>query len=183
MTTSISLGVSYGVCTPKQTRDCKRNLPQVYESLLILSYRDTSLTDPWARMISYHFLNGTSRSNFFTNDSAHGAGQLWSKIPFIPSFQQHLMPFPLVVANSRPVGSNLTSALPPDPIVYEVRFLCSSIYHQSYNPCCRLLRQNLDLGILTFRPWSILHTLALTSITAHRPTARAVLQASTKLVS
>jgi hypothetical protein len=30
---------------------------------------DTSITDPWARMISYHFLNQTSRSNFFTNDT------------------------------------------------------------------------------------------------------------------
>lgn len=153
MTTSISLGAYYGVCTPKQTRDCKRNLPQVSGFFLILSYRDTSLTDPWARMISYHFLNGTSRSNFFTNDSAHGAGQLWSKIPSVPSFQQHLMPFPLVVANSRPVGSNLTSALPPDPIVYEVRFLYSTFHHQSYDLCCRSHRQNLDLGILTFRQW------------------------------
>ncbi|KAI5118461.1 hypothetical protein M0805_006280 [Coniferiporia weirii] len=81
---------------------------------------DTSLTDPWARMISYHFLNGTSRQNFFTNDSAHGAGQLWSLIPEIPSFQQLLTPFPLIVANSRPVDSNSTAALPPGPIVYEI---------------------------------------------------------------
>ncbi|KAH8119292.1 phospholipase B [Phellopilus nigrolimitatus] len=81
---------------------------------------DTSLTDPWARMISYHFLNGTSRNNFFTNDSAHGAGQLWSRIPELPSFQQHLTPFPLIVANSRPVGSNLTTILSPEPIVYEI---------------------------------------------------------------
>ncbi|KAL5528334.1 hypothetical protein ACEPAF_7470 [Sanghuangporus sanghuang] len=81
---------------------------------------DTSLTDPWSRMISYHFLNGTSRDNFFTNDSSHGAGQLWSRIPEIPSFQQHLTPFPLIVVNSRPVGSNLTTVLTPEPIVYEV---------------------------------------------------------------
>ncbi|KAJ3553109.1 hypothetical protein NP233_g12725 [Leucocoprinus birnbaumii] len=72
---------------------------------------DTSMTDPWARMISYHFLNQTTRANFFTNDSAHGAGQLWSSIPQVPSFQQYLMPFPIVVADSRPVGSNLTTAL------------------------------------------------------------------------
>ncbi len=74
-------------------------------------------------MISYHFLNETSRQNFFSNDSAHGAGQLWSNIPQIPSVQQHLTPWPLVVANSRPVGSNSTAALPPGPIVYEVNFL------------------------------------------------------------
>ncbi|TDL25988.1 phospholipase B [Rickenella mellea] len=80
----------------------------------------TSLTDPWARMISFHFLNGTTRDNFFTNNSAHGAGQLWSNIPNLPAFQQHAAPFPLVVANSRPVGSNLTTALAPEPIVYEI---------------------------------------------------------------
>ncbi|KAF8894137.1 phospholipase B [Infundibulicybe gibba] len=81
---------------------------------------DTSLTDPWARMISYHFLNQTTRKDFFTNDTAHGAGQLWSKIPDIPAYQQHQTPFPIIVANSRPVGSNITTALDAKPIVYEI---------------------------------------------------------------
>ncbi|KAG6917429.1 hypothetical protein DXG01_002515 [Tephrocybe rancida] len=81
---------------------------------------DTSLTDPWARMISYHFLNQTNRKNFFTNDSAHGAGQLWSDIPRIPAYQQHQTPFPIVVSDSRPVGSNLTTVLSLDPVVYEI---------------------------------------------------------------
>ncbi|KXN90656.1 Lysophospholipase 2 [Leucoagaricus sp. SymC.cos] len=81
---------------------------------------DTSLTDPWARMISYHFLNQTTRANFFTNDSAHGAGQLWSNIPLIPSYQQYLTPFPIIVADSRPVGSNLTTQLDLNPTVYEI---------------------------------------------------------------
>ncbi|KAF8650407.1 hypothetical protein AX16_005214 [Volvariella volvacea WC 439] len=85
-----------------------------------LSGIDTSLTDPWSRMISYHFLNQTSRDNFFTNDTAHGAGQLWSEIPLIPTYQQHQVPFPIVVANSRPVGSNITTILPLDSIVYEI---------------------------------------------------------------
>lgn len=79
------------------------------------------MTDAWSRMISYHFLNQTSRANFFTNDSAHGAGQLWSDIPQVPAYQQHQAPFPIVVADSRPVGSNMTTVLPLDPIVYEVR--------------------------------------------------------------
>ncbi|KII92542.1 hypothetical protein PLICRDRAFT_172619 [Plicaturopsis crispa FD-325 SS-3] len=81
---------------------------------------DTSLTDPWARMISYHFLNQTAPSNFFTNDTAHGAGQLWSHIPLQPSFQRFSTPFPIVVADSRPVGSNMTTVLPPGPVVYEI---------------------------------------------------------------
>ncbi|KAI0028749.1 phospholipase B [Vararia minispora EC-137] len=81
---------------------------------------DTSLTDPWARMISYHFLNQTDRNNFFTNSSAHGAGQLWSQILLNPLFQQHMVPFPVIQADSRPVGSNLTTLLSPDSIVYEM---------------------------------------------------------------
>lgn len=74
-------------------------------------------------MISYHFLNYTSRANFFSNDTGHGAGQLWSHVPNVPSFQQSLLPFPIVVANSRPVGSNLTTVLAPEPVVYEVRLV------------------------------------------------------------
>ena len=81
---------------------------------------DTSMTDTWARMISYHFLNQTSRANFFTNDTAHGAGQLWSRIPDIPAFRSHLSPLPLAVACSRPVGSNLTTVLGLEPVVYEI---------------------------------------------------------------
>ncbi|KAJ7462207.1 phospholipase B [Mycena galericulata] len=91
---------------------------------------DTSITDPWARAISYHFLNQTSRQNFFTNSTAHGAGQLWSDIPQIPAFQQKLTPFPLLVTDSRPAGSNLTTALPPGPIVYEI----SPFEIASYDP-------------------------------------------------
>jgi lysophospholipase len=81
---------------------------------------DTSITDPWSRMISYHFLNQTNRPNFFSNDTAHGAGQLWSRIPDVPAFQSHLAPFPIAVADSRPVGSNLTTTLPLEPVVYEI---------------------------------------------------------------
>jgi len=71
-------------------------------------------------MIAYHFLNQTNPGNFFTNDSAHGAGQLWSDVPLIPSWQQHLVPFPIIQADSRPVGSNSTAQLDPASVVYEV---------------------------------------------------------------
>jgi len=87
----------------------------------LLARRDTSITDPWARMISYRFLNQTSRDNIFTNDTAHGAGQLWSRIPDIPAFQQHLLPVPILVTDSRPSGSNDTRVLGLDSTVYEVR--------------------------------------------------------------
>ncbi|KAF8161040.1 phospholipase B [Crassisporium funariophilum] len=92
---------------------------------------DTSLTDPWSRMISYHFLNQTSRQNFFTNDTAHGAGQLWSRIPEIPAYKEFLTPFPIIVADSRPVGSNLTTALALDSVVYEITPLEIASYDPS----------------------------------------------------
>ena len=72
-------------------------------------------------MISYHFLNQTSRDNFFTNDTGHGAGQLWHDIPLVPAFADHQTPFPVIMSDSRPVGSNLTTRLGPQPVVYEVR--------------------------------------------------------------
>ncbi|KAJ7084311.1 phospholipase B [Mycena belliarum] len=91
---------------------------------------DTSITDPWSRAISYHFLNQTNRHNFFTNSTAHGAGQLWSDIPRIPAFQQGLTPFPLIVADSRPSGDNSTAALGPESVVYEI----SPFEFASYDP-------------------------------------------------
>ncbi|KIJ18736.1 hypothetical protein PAXINDRAFT_129113 [Paxillus involutus ATCC 200175] len=81
---------------------------------------DTSVTDLWGRMISYHFLNQTTRSNFFTNNTGHGAGQLWSQIPFLPSYANQSVPFPIIVADSLPSGSNATAVLPLDSIVYEL---------------------------------------------------------------
>lgn len=56
-------------------------------------------------MLGYHFLSGTTRDNFFTNNSAHGAGVLWSDIAKIPTFSNYQMPLPLVVADSRPAKS------------------------------------------------------------------------------
>ncbi|CAK5281501.1 unnamed protein product [Mycena citricolor] len=91
---------------------------------------DTSISDPWSRMISYHFLNQTTRSNFFTNKTAHGAGQLWSDIPNIPAVQQGLAPFPILVTDSRPASLNTTVALTLDPTVYEI----SPFEFASYDP-------------------------------------------------
>ncbi|KAI0313930.1 phospholipase B [Amylostereum chailletii] len=79
----------------------------------------TSITDTWARAISYHFLNSTSRNNFYSNDSGHGTDQLWSRIPQNSAYQQHIPPFPILVADSRPVGSNATNT-PLEYLVYEI---------------------------------------------------------------
>ena len=39
-----------------------------------------TITDVWARLLSRHFVNGTQGSNFFGNDTTHGAGVLLSQI-------------------------------------------------------------------------------------------------------
>ncbi|KAJ7925224.1 phospholipase B [Mycena leptocephala] len=57
-------------------------------------------------------------------------GQLWSDIPNIPAFQQALTPFPLIVTDSRPSGSNLTTALDLSSVVYEI----SPFEFASYDP-------------------------------------------------
>lgn len=77
------------------------------------------MTDSWSRMISFHFLNQTTQENFFTTDSAHGAGLLWSNIPSILAYQQHQAPFPILVANSGPVDSNMVGAPSLNSTVYE----------------------------------------------------------------
>ncbi|OJA08670.1 hypothetical protein AZE42_01184 [Rhizopogon vesiculosus] len=70
-----------------------------------------SMTDIWGRMVSYHFLNETTRDNFYTNDTSHGAGQLWSQMSLLPNFRNNTMPLPIVAADSRQAGSGLTTAL------------------------------------------------------------------------
>lgn len=79
----------------------------------------TSATDIWGRMISYHFLNETTLSNFYTNQTSHGAGQLWSQMSLLPSFQNYTIPFPIVAADSRE-GSGITTTVPLNSTVYEI---------------------------------------------------------------
>lgn len=64
-------------------------------------------------MLSYHFLNSTTRDNFFTNDTEHGAGILWSNLIFTNAFQTKELPFPLVVAASRLAGSAYNQTATP----------------------------------------------------------------------
>ncbi|KAL4078419.1 lysophospholipase catalytic domain-containing protein [Scleroderma yunnanense] len=81
---------------------------------------DTSMTDIWGRMVSYHFLSGTTPSNFFTNQTGHGAGELWSQVPLLPSYQAHSIPFPIIVADSVVSNETNTSSVSPNSVVYEI---------------------------------------------------------------
>jgi lysophospholipase len=72
-------------------------------------------------MLSYHFLNQTSRTNFFTDESSHGAGQLWSDLPHNSMFEEYNVPLPLIIFDSRPSGVKVDGYTPHNIPVYEVR--------------------------------------------------------------
>lgn len=93
----------------------------------VTTHRETSITDAWSRMLSYHFLNQTSRDNFFTNDSSHGAGQLWSNLPRNPMLEQYNVPLPLITIDSIPSGVMFDGPVPLNVPVYEARRRCLRI--------------------------------------------------------
>ena len=144
-----SIGVaSWPACKPKRVPPCPLSWSSGIRRLTHFICRDTSMTDIWGRMVSYHFLNGTTRDNFFTNQTGHGAGELWSRVSLLPSYQDHSIPFPIIVADS--VGSNETNttSLSLNNAVYEVGttipFPQQCLRHSS-----RSHHKNLALGTLS----------------------------------
>ena len=91
---------------------------------------DTSVTDIWSCALAYHFLSGlgdsravdtiTTKDNFFTNETSHGTGILWSDMTGLPVFQEHQFPLPIVVADSLPSSAKLL----PNSLL----FLNSTVY-------------------------------------------------------
>ncbi|KIJ47423.1 hypothetical protein M422DRAFT_164028 [Sphaerobolus stellatus SS14] len=77
---------------------------------------DTSLADVWGSMVSYHFLNGTTRNNFYTNDTSHGANILFSNLPSQDIYQNFSVPLPIIALNFQvPAGADASSS-----IIYEI---------------------------------------------------------------
>lgn len=68
-----------------------------------LSFTRTSITDYWARALSYHLLNGTKYPD-------HGEATTWSDIVNVTSFQNAAYPFPVVIADEREPGELLIYA-------------------------------------------------------------------------
>ncbi|KAM0755624.1 hypothetical protein T439DRAFT_308052 [Meredithblackwellia eburnea MCA 4105] len=68
-----------------------------------------SLVDLWGRALSFHFFNGTTRSNFYDEAAPHDQGLQWSSIKYTPNFQSWTMPLPLVVSTSRVSAAAQTS--------------------------------------------------------------------------
>lgn len=60
---------------------------------------DVTFGDWWARVLSYHFLPGSSPSNFFDNSTDHGASVRFSDAVKMPSYVSGSIPFTLIVAN------------------------------------------------------------------------------------
>ncbi|CCM04094.1 uncharacterized protein FIBRA_06253 [Fibroporia radiculosa] len=65
-----------------------------------------SVTDVWARVLSRHFVNGTSADNFFDPLPTHGAGITFSSISGVPTFASRTQPFPIIVADSLSPNGN-----------------------------------------------------------------------------
>ncbi|KAH0827839.1 phospholipase B [Lanmaoa asiatica] len=112
---------------------------------------DTSITDLLGRAVSYHFLNQTTKSNFYTNNTGHGAGQLWSQIPRLPSYANQSMPFPIIAADSLSPGSDSTSVVSLDSVVYEASARTFSSVRLADGSSSR--HSSLGLGIQAYLPW------------------------------
>lgn len=128
---------------PRPMHPCPFSLCLRVPTLKLLP-SDTSITDLWGRALSYHFLNQTTSNNFYTNSTGHGAGQLWSQTPLLPSYANRSIPFPIIAADSIPSASTPTSAVSLESVVYEAsaRILPlfspwahgSSLHHSSLGP-------------------------------------------------
>ncbi|KAF5389822.1 hypothetical protein D9757_003672 [Collybiopsis confluens] len=78
-----------------------------------------TIGDGWARMLSYHFLNGTNDVSFF-DTSSHGAGQSWSGIQTATFFKELQAPFPLVTIDTNGTFNTTTGTTVLDLNVWEV---------------------------------------------------------------
>lgn len=59
-----------------------------------------TVTDVWSRGLSRHFVNGTTADTFFDPNVTHGAGETFSGLLKLSSFEKHAQPFPIIVADS-----------------------------------------------------------------------------------
>ncbi|KAK4052044.1 hypothetical protein OIV83_002338 [Microbotryomycetes sp. JL201] len=75
---------------------------------------NVTLVDVFARGLSYHFVPGTSPSNFFSNSSDHGASITWSSAKNLTSWLNHTLPFPIIAIQSYSVNAEFNpSAFAP----------------------------------------------------------------------
>lgn len=88
---------------------------------------NTSITDAWGVALGYHFgPNGTTADNFYEQSPIlHNTPTLWSGIKNTTAFTNYSMPFPAIVAASRPpnyfpIELNMSTVyIPLNSTVYE----------------------------------------------------------------
>ncbi|KIJ28678.1 hypothetical protein M422DRAFT_784491 [Sphaerobolus stellatus SS14] len=102
------------------------NNQKYYDSILSKAYAKgvtglhPSLTDLWSSMLAYHFINGTTSDNFYTNDTSHGSSFLWSSLRNTSAFQNQKMAFPIMTLHTQtPTNGNELQAW-SQRMVYEV---------------------------------------------------------------
>lgn len=61
---------------------------------------DPAILHP-GRALSFHFFNSTTRDNFYVEGTGHDQGLLWSSIKYTLNFQNHALPYPMIVSTSR----------------------------------------------------------------------------------
>ncbi|POW03157.1 hypothetical protein PSTT_11267 [Puccinia striiformis] len=129
-----------------------------------------SLSDVWGRAVGYHFYRGQHRMlvskitlvDFYTNSpaTAHGAGDLFSGLRNMKSFQEFNVPLPIVVSDHKPAqpegSQNSISAtgatwIPLSAPVYEV----SPFEFGSYDPqlSAFIPTEFLGTSLSSGRPW------------------------------
>ncbi|POW16927.1 hypothetical protein PSHT_06582 [Puccinia striiformis] len=84
---------------------------------------DVSLGDISSRILAYHFVNGTTRENFFDSRGDHGVGASLSDLRNLDTIQSYSQPFPIItsVPESPGQGSMIQrgSAIPLSNNQYE----------------------------------------------------------------
>ncbi|EKM59981.1 uncharacterized protein PHACADRAFT_250811 [Phanerochaete carnosa HHB-10118-sp] len=75
-----------------------------------------TFTDVWSRALARHFTNGTTLDNFFATNVTHGAGLTWSGIANLSTFQNHGMPFPIIVTNTLSKFENNSKVIPGNDV-------------------------------------------------------------------
>ncbi|ORY72587.1 lysophospholipase catalytic domain-domain-containing protein [Leucosporidium creatinivorum] len=95
---------------------------------------NVTLTDIWARALSYHFLPGTNSDNFFDATADHASSLSFSSATKLKSWRDHSLPFPIILADAYSVNNNDTpidiGITPLSATVYEF----SPIEFGSYDP-------------------------------------------------
>ncbi|KAL8280109.1 hypothetical protein RQP46_007439 [Phenoliferia psychrophenolica] len=88
-----------------------------------------SYIDVWGRALSYHLFKGTTKDNFYENDTpaSHASGLLWSDLKSTSNFSEFKSPVPIVVTTSRANDSDT-------PTLRNTQFEFTPYTFGSYDP-------------------------------------------------